>query len=130
LQVSIKEKNADVTCEPLPTITVNPTQMVQLLQNLISNALKFCKSDVPPKIRLSAKKEGGYWVFSVSDNGIGINPEYFNKIFHIFQRLQSEYEGTGIGLAVCKKIVEYHKGKIWVESQLNEGTAFYFTIPA
>lgn len=131
LQVAIAEKNAAVTCDPLPAIMADGGQLVQLLQNLAGNAIKFCGSDVP-KVHISAVLKDAEWVFAVRDSGIGISPEYAERIFLIFQRLHSrrEYAGTGIGLAICKRIVERHGGRIWVESQLGEGATFYFTIPA
>jgi len=104
--------------------------MKQLFQNLISNAIKFRKPDTAPQITISAKPKGNFWEFTIQDNGIGINEEYFDKIFMIFKRLhtKNEYEGTGIGLSLCKKIVEQHGGKIHLESTLGEGTRFNFTI--
>jgi PAS domain S-box-containing protein len=131
LQVAIAEKGAAVTHDPLPAIMADAGQLVQLLQNLVGNAIKFCGSDVP-HVHISAVQKDADWVFAVRDNGIGISPEYAERIFLIFQRLHSrrEYAGTGIGLAICKRIVERHGGRIWVESQLGEGATFYFTIPA
>jgi PAS domain S-box-containing protein len=130
LQVAIAEKNAAVTHDPLPAIMADAGQLVQLLQNLVGNAIKFCGSDVP-QVHISAVQKDAEWVFAVRDNGIGIAPEYAERIFLIFQRLHSrrEYAGTGIGLAICKRIVERHGGRIWVESQMGEGATFYFTIP-
>jgi len=128
LSIKIKEKNALITNDELPTIFADGGQMVQLFQNLIGNALKFCKTS--PIIHISADEEKDHYLFSVKDNGIGIEPQYFDKIFQIFQRLHTkeEYGGTGIGLAICRRIVERHGGKIWVESKPGEGTTFRFTI--
>jgi PAS domain S-box-containing protein len=130
LQAAIGEHGAEVTRDPLPIVRGDPTQLAQLLQNLIGNAIKF-KGDRTPCVHVSAKTEQGQWVFTVRDNGIGIEPQYFERIFAIFQRLHSreQYPGTGIGLAICKRIVERHGGRIWVESQPGAGTAFHFTMP-
>jgi PAS domain S-box-containing protein len=131
LRTSIEEAGAEVTHEPLPVVSGDAAQLVELLQNLIGNAIKFRKDD-PPKVHLGAKRENGEWVFTVRDNGIGIDPEYSDRIFEVFQRLhtRTEYPGTGIGLAVCKKIVDRHGGRIWVESSPGRGSAFHFTLPA
>jgi PAS domain S-box-containing protein len=128
LHHKILEKGALITNDELPVIYADSGQMVQLLQNLIGNSIKFCKTS--PKIHVSAKAEKDHFVFSVKDNGIGIEPQYFDKIFSIFQRLhhKEEYEGTGIGLAICRRIVERHSGKISVESKPGKGTTFRFTI--
>ncbi|MBD2012677.1 GHKL domain-containing protein [Microcoleus sp. FACHB-53] len=130
LKVAIAECQAVVTHDPLPTIMGDEIQLMQLFQNLISNAIKFHREE-PPCVHISVVQQQNDWVFSVRDNGIGMEPEYFERIFTIFQRLHSraEYPGTGIGLAVCKKIVERHGGRIWIESELGVGTTFYFTIP-
>jgi signal transduction histidine kinase/integral membrane sensor domain MASE1 len=130
LRVAIEESNAIVTHDPLPTVMADGSQLIQLFQNLIGNALKFCNIKAP-EIHIGVKQRYGEWLFSVKDNGIGIDPQYAERIFVIFQRLhtRSEYSGTGIGLAICKKIVERHGGRIWVESELGKGATFYFTIP-
>lgn len=130
LQIAIAEKNAVITYESLPTVMADEFQLVQLFQNLIGNAIKFCRQDVPI-IHIAAIMQDHEWLFSVRDNGIGIDPEYADRIFIIFGRLHSrrEYSGTGIGLAICQRIVERHGGRIWVESQSGEGATFYFTIP-
>jgi len=130
LKVSLQEAGAKVTADVLPVLDVDATQIAQLLQNLIGNAIKF-RSDRPPEIRVGVKKRRGSWLFSVKDNGIGIEPQYRERIFLIFQRLHTrvKYPGTGIGLAICKKIVERHGGEIWVDSEPEKGSVFYFTIP-
>jgi PAS domain S-box-containing protein len=130
LKVAIEESNAIVTYDDLPNVRADPTQLTQLFQNLIGNAIKF-RSEARPHVRIEANREEDAWRFSVQDNGIGIDPQYTERIFVIFQRLNNrqDYPGTGIGLAVCKKIVERHGGKIWVQSELGHGATFYFTIP-
>ncbi len=129
LEVAIAESRATITHDALPEVVADASQMRQLLQNLLSNAIKF-RGERPLRIHLSARREENTWLFSVRDNGPGIEPQYFERIFIIFQRLvtRDEYPGTGIGLAVCKKIVERHGGRIWLDSQVDEGTTFYFTI--
>jgi light-regulated signal transduction histidine kinase (bacteriophytochrome) len=132
LQVMIQDRHATVTVGALPQVMGDATQLGQLVQNLLSNAIKFCERPAP-MIEISASYETTtrQWLFAIRDNGIGIDPEYFERIFLIFQRLhtRSEYPGTGIGLAICKKIIELHSGRIWVESQANQGTTFYFSLP-
>ncbi len=130
LSLSIEENEAELTFDTLPTIVGDDVQMSQLLQNLIGNALKF-KGKAAPQIHISARQEEDDYLFSVADNGIGIDPQYIDRIFAIFQRLHTveEYPGTGIGLAISKKIVERHNGRIWVESELDKGTTMHFTIP-
>ena len=129
LTVAIAESNAVITREPLPTVNGNPSQLTQLFQNLISNALKF-RGEYLPEICIGAAFKADEWVFSVADNGIGMESQYCERIFRVFQRLhtRAEYPGTGIGLAICKKVAERHGGRIWVESQPNRGSTFYFTI--
>lgn len=129
LQMSIQETGTVIDCEPLPTVIGHSELLLQLFQNLIGNAIKFRNGRLPV-ISVKVRNEEAHWVFSVKDNGIGIDPEYFEKIFIVFQRLhsQSEYPGTGIGLSICKNIVERHHGTIWVESQPGQGTTFHFTI--
>jgi light-regulated signal transduction histidine kinase (bacteriophytochrome) len=129
LNPTIMENNAQITHDPLPIIKVDSSQIRQLFQNLITNAIKF-HGDEPPKIHISAEETGKEWLFSVSDNGIGIDSNHLEKIFNVFNRLHTreEYEGTGIGLAICKRIVERHGGKIWVESEPGKGSTFYFTL--
>ena len=131
LQAATVENGAVVTRDPLPTLMADKLQIGQLFQNLIGNAVKYHGAE-PPRVHVSAERKGDDWVFSVRDNGIGIDPQYAERIFVIFQRLHTreEYPGTGIGLAICKKIVERHGGRIWMESQLGSGTTFYFTITA
>lgn len=129
LKMQIDENDVLITRDALPTVMADETQLIQLFQNLISNAIKFRREE-PPKIHISAQQKANAWLFSVSDNGIGMNLKYKDQLFVIFKRLVGkEYQGTGIGLAVCKRIVERHKGKIWVESELGKGSTFYFTLP-
>ncbi len=125
------DQKAEVRVEELPEIKGYKTEMRQLFQNLVSNAIKFRKKDSIPKISISAERGDSHWIFKVRDNGIGIAEKHKDRIFGIFQRLHSKkkYEGTGIGLAHCKKIVEIHNGEIWLDSELGEGSTFYFKIP-
>jgi signal transduction histidine kinase len=131
LRLPLAESEAVVTHDPLPTVVTVPGQLKQVIENLLSNAVKF-RGPAPPRIHLAARRQGPEWVFSVRDNGIGLDPKYAQRIFEMFQRLHTrrEYPGTGIGLAICKKIVERHGGRIWVESAPGQGATFYFTLPA
>jgi light-regulated signal transduction histidine kinase (bacteriophytochrome) len=132
LHTTIQESGALVTYDSLPTIMMDETQLVQVFQNLIGNAIKYRRAE-PPLVHVSVTRNGGNeWVFSVRDNGMGMEPKYFERIFILFQRLhgQKEFEGTGIGLAMCKKIVNRLGGRIWVESQPTKGSTFYFALPA
>ena len=131
LHAALVESKATVTADALPLVVADAGQLAQLLTNLIGNALKF-HADAPPRAHVGAERHGRMWRISVQDNGIGIAPEYFERIFVIFQRLHTreEYAGTGVGLAICKKIVERHGGRIWVESAPGEGARFSFTLPA
>jgi light-regulated signal transduction histidine kinase (bacteriophytochrome) len=129
LQVAIKKARAKVTHDPLPTLMADEGQLVQLLQNLIGNAIKFHGKELPA-VHVSAVQENDEWIFAVRDNGIGIESQYFERIFLVFQRLyREEYAGTGAGLAIAKRIVERHNGRIWLESQPGQGSTFYFGIP-
>jgi signal transduction histidine kinase len=131
LQSAIGQSGARLTRDPLPTVMADESQLAQVFRNLVENAIKYRRPDVPPQIHVGAAPQGGEWVFSVRDNGLGIEPRYFERIFVMFQRLHAgdEYPGTGIGLAVCKKVVERHGGRIWVKSRLGEGSSFHFTLP-
>jgi light-regulated signal transduction histidine kinase (bacteriophytochrome) len=128
LHAAIESASANVTHDSLPTVCSDPLQLEQVFQNLIGNAIKF-RSQSPPQIHVSAERQDGMWRLSVSDNGIGIDPRYQERIFEVFQRLHpnASFEGTGIGLAVCKRIIEQHGGRIWVQSQPGHGSTFYFT---
>jgi light-regulated signal transduction histidine kinase (bacteriophytochrome) len=130
LRVSIEDCCAQVTHDPLPMTKADPTQLVQLFQNLLGNAIKF-RGRKDPRIHISAQPKDNEWLLSVGDNGIGIDPQYSDRIFGIFQRLhgRGEYSGTGIGLAICRKIVEGHGGRIWVQSEPGKGATFFFTLP-
>jgi PAS domain S-box-containing protein len=130
LQVTIDENQAEVTHEELPSVVCDATQLMQLFQNLIGNAIRY-RSEAPPRIQVRCDEQPDHWTFHVRDNGVGIEPRHQARIFQIFQRLYAEHEipGSGIGLAICKRIVERHGGKIWVESQAGEGSTFSFTLP-
>ena len=131
LRSSIQEAKAAVTYDALPAVHADPSQLAQVFQNLVGNAVKFCATDRPCQVHVGAEKREGYWVLSVRDNGIGIPPEALDRVFVIFQRLHTrdKYPGTGIGLAICKKIIERHGGRIWIESTPGEGSTFHFTLP-
>ena len=131
LRKSIAESNATINRMELPELEGDDVQLTQLFQNLIGNAIKFRKKDAPLHIRVSAEHKGNEWIFGVHDNGIGIEARFFDRIFEIFRRLHTrgEFEGSGIGLAICRKIVEHHGGRIWVESTFGEGSSFHFTMP-
>lgn len=136
LEATIQESGATITHDTLPTIDAKPAQLSQVFQNLIGNAIKFSRGT--PRIHISAElplqspESTNGWVFSVQDNGIGIDPDYSDQIFEVFRRLnlRHEYPGTGIGLAICKKVVEGHRGRIWVKSQHGQGSTFFFSIPS
>jgi light-regulated signal transduction histidine kinase (bacteriophytochrome) len=130
LHATIAERGALVTHGALPTVAADATQLSQVFQNLIGNAIKYCRET--PRVAISAQREGAAWLFSVRDNGIGMDAADAERIFDIFQRAHSaaEYPGTGIGLAICKKTIERHGGRIWAESCVGKGTTFKFTLPA
>ncbi len=132
LQVCIEETGAVIEIGSLPTLQAEPGQMMQLFQNLLNNAIKYRRKEVPPRVEVGSRREDGAWLFWVKDNGIGIPQQDLHRIFMIFQRLHThrEYPGTGIGLAICKRIVEFHHGRIWAESNMGEGSTFFFTLPA
>jgi light-regulated signal transduction histidine kinase (bacteriophytochrome) len=130
LAAGIEESGAVVTRDPLPTLPSDSPQLVSVFQNLIGNGIKY-HGDQPPRIHVSAEESGDDWLFCFSDNGIGIESEFAERIFVIFQRLhnRTEYPCTGVGLAICRKVIERHGGRIWVESKPQRGSAFYFTLP-
>ena len=127
---AIDAADAEVTADPLPTVIADSNQMVQLMQNLIANAIKF-HSGTPPRVHVAVEPLDDEWQFSVKDNGVGIDPAYHNRIFLLLRRPHQtgEYEGSGIGLAICRRIVQRHSGRIWVESEPGEGSTFHFTLP-
>ena len=128
LLAAVEESGARIEREGLPTVLGDRAQLVQLFQNLLANAVKF-RSEAPPEVHVSAERKGEEWVFSVEDNGIGIETDRTQEIFKLFHRLQPELPGTGIGLALCQRIVERHGGRIWVESRPGQGSTFFFTLP-
>jgi PAS domain S-box-containing protein len=131
LSRAIAETGAQITTGPLPSLPVNGTHLQQLFQNLIGNAIKYRSPERLPAVHVEAERQSENWVFSVADNGIGIDPEYKENIFGLFKRLHSndEYSGTGIGLAICQRIVDRYHGRIWVEAELGRGSTFRFTLP-
>ena len=130
LTKAIEESGAVITCDTLPTVLGDEPQLAQLFQNIIGNAIKFRRAH-PPLVHITAQESGDTCVFSIRDNGIGIDPAYHERIFELFKRLHGrEVPGTGLGLAICRKIVEKHHGRIWVESEEGRGSVFYFTLPA
>lgn len=131
LRTKISETGAIVTCDPLPTMVADGTQIMQLFQNTIANAIKFSRPGIVPEVHLGVERREDEWLFAIKDNGIGIDQKFFDRIFVIFQRLHNrdEYPGSGMGLTICKKVVECHRGRMWLESVVGEGSTFYFTIP-
>jgi PAS domain S-box-containing protein len=131
LDQAIKESGASVTHDPMPTLRVDRGQMVRLFQNLIGNAVKYRKPNIAPTVHLSAEQREAEWVISIRDNGIGFDPEHASTIFEPFKRLHTaeEYPGTGVGLAICRRIVQAQRGRIWAESRSGEGTTLFFTLP-
>lgn len=131
LDQAITESGASITHDPLPTLAVDRGQMVRLFQNLIGNAVKYRKANQPSKVHISAEQKGAEWVISIRDNGIGFDPKFASTIFMPFKRLHTaeEYPGTGVGLAICRRIVQAQGGRIWAESAPGEGTTFFFTLP-
>ena len=131
LSGAIADTNAQITADPLPLLRVSSTHLQQLFQNLIGNAIKYRSLERSPAVHLAAERHDGYWTFTVTDNGIGIEPEYKENIFELFKRLHNndEYSGTGIGLAICRRIVDRYHGRIWVESKPGQGSTFHFTLP-
>jgi chemotaxis family two-component system sensor kinase Cph1 len=129
VRAAIEDSGAVIRHSPLPTVYADPVQLVQVFQNLLGNAIKF-RNSLPPEIDVGCEEDPGEWTFSVRDNGIGIDRKYADRIFQVFQRLHNkkDYPGTGIGLAICKKIAERHGGRIWVSSQPGQGATFHFTI--
>ncbi|MEL6137111.1 MAG: ATP-binding protein [Cyanobacteria bacterium J06628_6] len=131
LQSRVRETDATITYDAMPTLVADEVQLMQLFQNLLGNAIKFRQKGVPPHIHIGVERQEDHWLFAVRDNGIGLDPQFGERIFVIFQRLHTrdEYPGSGMGLAICKKIVDCHRGQIWVESEVGQGSTFYFTLP-
>jgi light-regulated signal transduction histidine kinase (bacteriophytochrome) len=132
LRVAMEESSAVLTQDSLPTVYSDEGLLGLVFQNLIGNALKFRSPQRPPHVHAHAQRYGMYWMFAVEDNGIGFDPQHAERIFQVFQRLHggNEYPGTGIGLAICKKIIQQHGGWIWAKSELGKGSTFFFTLPA
>ncbi|MDQ2710746.1 MAG: ATP-binding protein, partial [Acidobacteriota bacterium] len=132
LELMIRENSAKITCGSLPTVEADEVKISQVLQNLIGNAIKFRKPETSPEIRISAERHANEWQFAVADNGIGFDPKYCDRIFEVFQRLHGvgKYAGNGIGLAISRRIIEHHGGRLWAESRPGIGSTFYFTLPA
>ncbi|MBY0431171.1 MAG: PAS domain-containing sensor histidine kinase, partial [Rhodospirillales bacterium] len=131
LQLLTRECGAEISHDPLPRVMGDYMQLLRLIQNLLGNALKYRAKEAVPRIHIGARRDDGQWVLWIKDNGIGIEAQFFERIFGVFQRLHTreEYPGTGIGLALCRRIVERHGGRIWVESEPGEGSTFLFTLP-
>ena len=131
LEASVKDSGASITRSALPHVQLHEFQMEQLFLNLIGNAIRY-RSDAPPRIHVAARRQDREWIFSVQDNGIGIDPQYKEQVFDLFKRLHSvaDYPGTGLGLGICKRIVERAGGRIWLESEPERGSTFFFTLPA
>ncbi|MCX7597291.1 MAG: ATP-binding protein [Armatimonadetes bacterium] len=130
LERVIRETGAVITCDPLPTVHADPDQLGTVFRNLLENSLIF-RGSVSPQIHISAQQEGAEWVFTIVDNGLGIDPRFHDRVFVVFQRVHGrEYGGVGMGLAICKRIIERHGGRIWIDSQAGRGAKFFFTLPA
>jgi light-regulated signal transduction histidine kinase (bacteriophytochrome) len=129
---AIDQSGAAVTHDPLPVVRADKTQLTQVFQNVVGNALKFRDPDRPPRIHVAVRQEQGKWLFSVADNGVGFEQQYEEKMFVIFQRLhgRGNYPGTGIGLAICRRIIERHGGRIWARGEPGKGSTFFFTLPS
>jgi light-regulated signal transduction histidine kinase (bacteriophytochrome) len=126
----MEECGAAITSEHLPKVRGDVSQFAHVFQNLVSNALKYSKRGVAPKVHVSAQPDGNFWIIAIRDNGIGFEPQYSERIFGLFKRLyKEEYPGTGLGLAICKRIVERYEGRIWAEGRPGDGATFYFTLP-